>query len=335
MSQLSDLKMAVNATFSSILNEIQLSNLNFTIQMTPYAAYITLKKSSLKYQDGSYALPSPPVLSLLQEALRVNEIQKSEIIELKSSCAALTSDIENIVIENASVMDKLDKSKKVVIASEIRNNALRDKVETMEKELYKAYSENKLLETKVKDLKKKHMNEVNDLKNEIKSTEKANKSKEKENYNQKKVLESARDTLKNLKLKISNVNVCKTKLETENRKLKKQLEKKDHLGKFNETTKVVQQITPNSVSPLLNASASVPISFSSTQMLSSFPSMLSHWNPPCAVTPQRPASTPSMIAHCAKHPNPGSVLLSFEEVIQMMRELMKKPLFGSRDEDDR
>ena len=43
MNQLTDLKMAVDATFSSILNEIQLSNLNFTIQLTPYAAYATLK----------------------------------------------------------------------------------------------------------------------------------------------------------------------------------------------------------------------------------------------------------------------------------------------------
>ena len=322
--------MAVDATFSSILNEIQLSNLNFTIQMTPYAAYVTLKKSSLKYQDGSYAVPSPPVLSLLQEALRVNEIQKSEIIELKANCAALTTNIENIVIEKASIMDELDKSRKALKASENGNIALCDKGEKFEKELNKAYSENKVLETKVKELKKKHMNEVNNLNNEIKSSEKSNKLKEKENYNLKKVLESTRDTLKNLKDKNSHANVCKTKLETENKKLKKQLEKKEHhvQGKTN-----FVKITPHSVSP--NLDASIPIPSLSTQTLSSFPSMLSHWNPTYAVTPQRPGSTPSMIAHCAKHPNPGSILISFEEVIQMVRELMKKPLFGSKDEDDR
>ena len=81
------MKMAVDATFSSILNEIQLSNLNFTIQVTPYAAYITLKKSSLKNQNGSYAVPSPPLLSVIQEAQRVIENQKTEIVELKESCA--------------------------------------------------------------------------------------------------------------------------------------------------------------------------------------------------------------------------------------------------------
>ena len=37
MNQFSELKMSVDATFSSILNEIQLSGLNFKIQVTPYA----------------------------------------------------------------------------------------------------------------------------------------------------------------------------------------------------------------------------------------------------------------------------------------------------------
>ena len=41
----SDLTMAVNSTFSSILNDIQLSDLNFKIEMTPFAAIITLKKT--------------------------------------------------------------------------------------------------------------------------------------------------------------------------------------------------------------------------------------------------------------------------------------------------
>ena len=43
----SDLTMAIDTTFNSILNEIQLSKLNFAIHLTPYAAYITLKKSTL------------------------------------------------------------------------------------------------------------------------------------------------------------------------------------------------------------------------------------------------------------------------------------------------
>ena len=64
----SDLEMAVNSTYASILSEIQLSNLNFSIQMTPFASYITLKKSVQKDLNGVHATPSPPLLLLLQQA---------------------------------------------------------------------------------------------------------------------------------------------------------------------------------------------------------------------------------------------------------------------------
>ena len=66
MNQFTDLKMAIDATFSSILSEIQLSNLNFTLQVTPFAAYITLKKSVLTDQNGIKAVPAPPVIFLLE-----------------------------------------------------------------------------------------------------------------------------------------------------------------------------------------------------------------------------------------------------------------------------
>ena len=338
MNQLSDLRMAVDATFSYILNEIQLSNLNFAIQITPYAAYITLKKSPLKYQDGSHALPSPPVLSLLQEAQHVIEFQKKEILELKASCEALTTKAENIVIENASLVDKVEKLNLALEASENENNTLNVKIETIEKELIKGHAENKILESKVKELKKKHNNEVIALKNELKSAEKSIKSREKENYNQKRIIESSRDSLKNLKSKISITNVCRTKLESENKILKKKLEKKEnqHLNS-KENAKSVP-IVPTSASPpntLLDTL--IPTSSATTSVISSFPSMVSHWNFPYAETPKRPGSTLSMIAHCAKHPNPGSILISMEEVLQMMREMFEKPfftvpLFGNKDD---
>ena len=50
------------------MNEIQRSNLNFTIKTTPYAAYITLKKTVQRKINGDLATPAPPRLFLLQEA---------------------------------------------------------------------------------------------------------------------------------------------------------------------------------------------------------------------------------------------------------------------------
>ena len=207
--------MAVDTTFSSILNEIQLSNLNFTIQMTPYAAYITLKKSSLKYQDGSYAVPSPPILTLLQEARHVIGIQKTEILELQASCAILRTKVNDVVLDNASLMDKLKYSNEAFEASDNLNISLQDKIEKVENELAKVYADRNILETKVKELKKNHSNEITYLRNEINSIKKSNKSKEKENYDQKRTIEAARDTIKNQKAKVSNATICKTKLEAE------------------------------------------------------------------------------------------------------------------------
>ena len=60
MIPVTDLEMAANTTFTSIVNEIQLSNLNFSMKMTPYAAYITLKKTVQTDVNGFQMNPAPP-----------------------------------------------------------------------------------------------------------------------------------------------------------------------------------------------------------------------------------------------------------------------------------
>ena len=62
MSTVTDLKMAINTTFGSILKEIRLSNFNFSIQVTPFAANIILKKSVPKDLNGVPASSSLPIL---------------------------------------------------------------------------------------------------------------------------------------------------------------------------------------------------------------------------------------------------------------------------------
>ena len=96
MVPVTELKMAINTTFTSILNEIQLSNLNFSIQTTPFAAYITLKKSVQKDLNGDYATPSPPILHLLQETQRQILYLQNENYSLKSAAAALEKKCEDI-----------------------------------------------------------------------------------------------------------------------------------------------------------------------------------------------------------------------------------------------
>ena len=93
MDAVTELAMATNTTFSSILNEIQYSNLNFSIKMTPFAAYITLKKSVQKDINGFYATPSPPLLFLFQQA-------QDEIIRLQTENTKLRDDCETLKKKN-------------------------------------------------------------------------------------------------------------------------------------------------------------------------------------------------------------------------------------------
>jgi hypothetical protein len=53
--------MAASRTFDSILEKIQRSNLNFQLQISPFSAVISLKKSLVKDKSGNTLLPpSPP-----------------------------------------------------------------------------------------------------------------------------------------------------------------------------------------------------------------------------------------------------------------------------------
>ena len=58
-----DPTMAVTRTFDSILEQILSSNFNFQLQISPFSANISLKKSPIKDKSGASVLPSPTVAS--------------------------------------------------------------------------------------------------------------------------------------------------------------------------------------------------------------------------------------------------------------------------------
>ena len=108
MVPVSDLEMAVNSTYSSILNEVQLSNLNYSIHMTPFAAYITLKKSVQKDLSGTPAVPSPPLLFLLDSAQQENLELRQENLQLKTACEMQQGNLDNIVQEKVCLENTIE-----------------------------------------------------------------------------------------------------------------------------------------------------------------------------------------------------------------------------------
>ena len=53
----SDILMMAENSFNSIIEQVQVSKLNFQIQLSPYSAVISLKKTFLKDQNGRYVTP--------------------------------------------------------------------------------------------------------------------------------------------------------------------------------------------------------------------------------------------------------------------------------------
>ena len=98
----SELALAVNAKFDSIVKEIQQSNLNYLINLTPYAAYVTLKKSSQLDINGSQALPSPPALSLRE---KLNS--ESEIECLQTKIIQYEKQYDDLLKENGALKNEL------------------------------------------------------------------------------------------------------------------------------------------------------------------------------------------------------------------------------------
>ena len=110
MDPVTDSTMAVSNTFNSIVNEIQMSKLNFAIQLTPLAAYITLKKTIQVDNDGVLFSQRP------------QSFQRDR-------------NLEDLVAVNASLHRKLKSADDNISAAHAANNNLLTKLDEKEKEV--------------------------------------------------------------------------------------------------------------------------------------------------------------------------------------------------------
>ena len=310
MAPVSDLEMtmAINTTFASILSDIQLSNLNFSVQITPFAAYITLKKSAQKDLNGHHVPPSPPLLSLLPSLHQENVNLRDQNNTLKTALGSLEKKFTDITIENASLVDAIEDANNSISALTNDNENLKTKMDVTNQEIAKYSVEKASTESKIKELKKSNGDQVRKLETRVADLIKSSKAQEKVIYNLNKKLENVRDTLKNSNSEKSLLKINKTKLEATIYKLNKQLEK---------NKKGVVKVTADSngndtivTTPVLSDSSS----FNPFSIVS--PSMTSHWIPNCSEVIQSPYSIPSMIAHCG----PKDKLITREEFLSLIAE---------------
>lgn len=316
MNSDSDFKMSVSNTFSSLLGEIQLSNLNYSIHMTPFAANITLKKSTQKDQNGVHLPPSPPLLQLLQQAHQEINYLKEEKKSIEATNQVFKTKYESLAIENAENIKAFSEANKELVKSNDTIQELLKKVKNLDEKNTKIEAEKEEIENKLKETKTKLGSEVHNLKVEMKAMEKTKKSMEKENIDLNRNLNTTRDTIKNIKYEKSQLKISKSKLESDLRKLQKNVNKNKNQKLSKEESKNPSKlISSETNSRMVPTQTSVP-SFS--------PTMISHFIPFDAKNQSSSLSMTSMFAHCVLNTSDPAENDTREEFTEWMTEIREQ-----------
>ena len=213
-----DLTMAVDTTFNAILKGIQISKLNFLINITPYGAYITLKKSALLDINGIRSLPSPPTSHLLEESMREKRECEVEVDQLTAELFKSEQKREILEQKNNSLHDSLTQIEDQM-KSLIKTNDAKDI------EVSKLKSKVNKLEADLSAFHKKHNEFTVDSNCQVSALKKSIKMKEKENYNLNTQLNNSLDTITNMKHELGDVKKLKVKLEKDVRRMEKKIVK--------------------------------------------------------------------------------------------------------------
>ena len=164
--------MMASIAFDRILQDILTSNLNFQLQVSPFSAQISLKKSLVKNRNGSCRLPSESSFTRLESEFSTLQIEK---MRLENDLKVLHTKYERIVRDYEEAFNRiqfLEESKNNHFEIE-RDQKVRDEVIRETAAALKTENEN--LKTRIGDQNK----EIKDLQNfkkvKIKVSEKLNK----------------------------------------------------------------------------------------------------------------------------------------------------------------
>ena len=149
----SELTMRATETFDFILNKIQTSCLNFSIQLTPFSAVISLRKSFVTDKFGSITLPPPaleiehrsePVISKLGNELRILEKKHEDTLLELSKALNTVKHLENMLEERDDTILKLEVACKMARESATTlNNIVNENRIKFEKEKLALFMEHK------------------------------------------------------------------------------------------------------------------------------------------------------------------------------------------------
>ena len=154
--------MLANATFDKILEQIQTSNLNFQLTLSPFSAAISLKKSFIKDKYGNILLPSPSTKVISQQEFNLQH-DNAELVEKNEKL-----DQQNLQLQRTN-------------QSQLQNiKILEKKIVDIEASAYNSFREKSDEVTVLKNTLQSSDQEMTKLKNELQIKNKLIKVKEKE-----------------------------------------------------------------------------------------------------------------------------------------------------------
>ena len=355
--------MAAHKTFDSILRQIQFSNLNFRIQLSPFAANISLKKTPVKDMSGTPLPVKIDAISCDFSAFEVtalsaknkeleNELSalKHEFAEQRDHCETISQELQARTQVKQELSDSKDVTTKLfekIANLEQENKQLEDVIENQTDEIKNLQAANKTR----KEISDKLNKNMNDLKVKyIKEKSEISKKHKAEVKNWRKKL--GEETKTKIKLKEQLQDKENNKIDKEATTRKKKLKKNQKsasplIKEKNNPSSIFCSICSLEIQNYIpeyfcgekfnptcqtckdeNNSDDVFSSFSSPHQP---PSLASHWLLPLRCPPpQDPSSIPSLISHCVKLPNPEEEKLSdeadrsdFKEWIKEFREQLR------------
>ena len=119
--------------FNNILNNIQSSNLNFCLQLSPYSANISLRKSFLTDKSGNVLLPD----QVFPAETTDDDIAAlvSNNIKLEQENRTLKKDLENSLVVNKIKLQETIKQEKLDSENHVVKE-LEAEIKTLQNKLY-------------------------------------------------------------------------------------------------------------------------------------------------------------------------------------------------------
>ena len=255
-SDANNLAMAASLSFTSILKEVQTSNLNFRIELSPFAAVIHLKKSLITNLHGTPITPPPPK-SLMMDAV---EAENSKLREKIENLENILKDNQKQEAGNAIKRDaiiheleiQLEKAKNEIADMFIAKNSEKEEVKSTSKILANKDAEIKALEVNTNHVKA----EVKALKNDLKSLRRDLKDKNEEVTRERVKTESLEQKVKNLMKSNKELYFDKLKL----------VQEKQNEGSITNATELIFPVQVSTVTSSLSTS-SIKTEKSSTSTL--------------------------------------------------------------------